>query len=313
MNIKSPFSLYDFIGYFFPGVIAICIFLLYIIIRYNVDCDFFLNDKISFSSEKKIIVINGYAHIYFLLIIASYIVGHLISYLSSITIEKYSNWMYGYPSYFLFNKLKPKYYKFYSKEEVNLWIEESHNNFLFMLLQKIRLVFLKSKFKFINYFALIRIRAFFWRFILKITILPITLLDLVIGRLLGLRYYYTNQIDSTLSDFINKKIKNFNLINNIDCTEYDFQRIINHYYYEKYDRHQLRLDNYVSLFGFLRSLSFIFSTTSFLFIFLNPWITLIFAIIAYILYMAFMKFYRKFTMENYMCLLVDEKWAKLIL
>ena len=29
MNIKSPFSLYDFIGYFFPGFISISIFIIY--------------------------------------------------------------------------------------------------------------------------------------------------------------------------------------------------------------------------------------------------------------------------------------------
>ena len=34
----------------------------------------------------------------FFFIIISYAIGHLLSFISSVTIEKYGNWKYGYPS-----------------------------------------------------------------------------------------------------------------------------------------------------------------------------------------------------------------------
>lgn len=307
MNIKSPFSLYDFIGYFFPGFISISIFIIY----YSCCNDMVL--KLSDFSTFNInndddIFINDTVHTYAFIIIISYITGHLINYLSSITIEKYSIWMYGYPSHFLLNIDKPRYYKFNDINEVKNWILKPNGGVFLRLLRKIKKRLLRSKSKFANRMACMRLRAFFWRFCLKIILLPITLLDFLIGRLLGLNLYYTNRLDQSLVILIkektNKAINGLG-VNNNNC---DFQRIINHYYYEKFNNHNHRLDNYVSLYGFLRSLSLIFSVSSLLFLFENYKISGVFAVIAYIFYMAFMKYYRRFSLENYMCFLVDENF-----
>lgn len=216
--------------------------------------------------------------------------------------------MYGYPSQFLLNIERPSYYKFRDIKDVTEWTADANGGYLYRAMKIIKRHLISSNNKLANKIGCVRIRAFFWRFCLKVFLFPITFLDFLIGRLLGLNLYYTNKLDDSLVKLIKDKSDKTLDEMGISNKTFDFQRIINHYYYEKYSNHNHRLDNYVSLYGFLRGLSLVFSTSSILFLFENYIISLIFAIVAYIFYMAFMKFYRRFSLENYMCFLIDNNF-----
>ena len=86
---QNPFSLYDFLGYLIPGIFC----LLGGIYIYSPDL-LWMN----------IIINDGYNLVmYIVTVIICYCLGHILSYLSSITVEKYSIWTLGYPSRYLLN------------------------------------------------------------------------------------------------------------------------------------------------------------------------------------------------------------------
>ena len=101
----------------------------------------------------------------------------------------------------------------------------------------------------------------------------------------------------------------------------DFHRVLMHYVYMNLEKSEVKTDNYIALYGFFRSITLIFclyfdflllmgvvsfslpgekefDLASFVFI-------LCLGIICFISFMAFAKFYRRFTLENYMMLLSD--------
>ena len=103
---KNPFSIYDFMGYLFPGL-----FVLYVIYYFHsLDWDFYQIANINnlgkainrtgdkFNFEKSVLII-----------IIAYVIGHLISYTSSLTVEILSNRFFGYPSKYLLQEDRPKY------------------------------------------------------------------------------------------------------------------------------------------------------------------------------------------------------------
>lgn len=109
---QNPFSLYDFFGYFIPGALIVYIFLLLLKIT---DFNSIEQFTLILNSDKTFQLDN-----FLFFIIISYSVGHLINFISSITIEKYANWKYNYPSKYLMN-LKPKF-KFWSgSKRVRFW------------------------------------------------------------------------------------------------------------------------------------------------------------------------------------------------
>ena len=94
-----------------------------------------------------------------------------------------------------------------------------------------------------------------------------------------------------------------------------------HYNYEHYANHVRKYDNYIALYGFLRSLSLLCSSI-FIFLFaievktINPgasidWNAVIILAalfcVTYLYYLGFIKFYRRYTLENLMSILVDEQ------
>lgn len=99
---QNPFSLYDFLGYFIPG--ASLIYLVYIIGLFKsnecLDLNLILNS---------LPTINTSGILLFLII--AYVLGHLMSYISSISVEIYANWKYGYPSRYLLNFPATSYWK----------------------------------------------------------------------------------------------------------------------------------------------------------------------------------------------------------
>ena len=94
---KSPFSLYDFLGYFIPGALFCYLFAIVFDIEEIkwLNIEFFLGLRVFDQSVA--------------FTLFSYVFGHAINYLSTLTIEKYSIWSIGYPSKYLFG-VKPECY-----------------------------------------------------------------------------------------------------------------------------------------------------------------------------------------------------------
>jgi hypothetical protein len=98
---QNPYSVYDLLGYLIPGLLSI----LGTSLIFDND---FSTGHLTVGFWKSI-NIDAFSlnHIVPLLIIA-YLTGHLLSYLSAMTVEKFSIWSIGYPTEYLLNNLKNK-------------------------------------------------------------------------------------------------------------------------------------------------------------------------------------------------------------
>lgn len=267
----NPFGIYDFLGYFIPGAFAIYsfIFIEYYISQGNIDYAG-IKDLLNFQS----------AELYIPFILFSYILGHFLSFLSSISIEKYSIWKYSYPSKYL---LKIKHDGFWGAKKKKT--------------QKL------------------------WRIVIVIFIFPIFLFDLTIASIFKLKRIYTRELDEFLTQLIKEEKDSLISTFGINLGEYeniqdiDFYRVISHYTYEYSSKHQSRLYNYVALYGFARTISLVIILTIWTVIVLNfashgfgsvnvYLLIAILSFLAYVFFMIFMKFYRRYTLEGYMIMLV---------
>ena len=271
---KNPFSIFDFLGYVFPGALAlflICFFNKLPEIRgiqslfriaLAMDMNFSIDTTIFFT-------------------VVSYILGHFIAYLSSLTVEQFSIWLYGYPSDFLLKDVAAKHY--WGLPERNDNLGKSH-----------------------RYLA---------RICIGLLLLPLSISSLIFAKLLRGKYFFIKKLDSDLIEAISQKcVKLAHYLDYpITGEETDFHRIIYHYEYELKKAHSIKMDNYIALYGFLRSVTFIFNCLFLYLLFfiaipsLNfrvciDWkiIGLLFwvMVIAYLFFMSFMKFYRRFTLGN---------------
>lgn len=277
---QNPFSLYDFLGYFVPGA-----FTLLLITFLRCDILLFINP-----SNLKDCLLEPSTGEILIFILTAYILGHLLSFLSSYTIEKYANWKYGYPSKYLLRQTKAKYFQSWDSKE--------------------------------------SISGNFWRMLLAIFILPTFILDSISNRL-GLSKSIIKAIDPFLSDAI--KDKTYELIDklklnkggNFQLEKTDFHRIVSHYVYDNSKNHQQKMTNYVSLYGLLRTLTFIFNFVSYYLAikfsceidFYNELniekllILSLFFFLTFICFMAFMKFYKRYTLEGFMVLVATDLTA----
>lgn len=275
---KNPFSLRDFLGYVIPGAVA----LLFIYAFYLYRCDKFCAEyfyRITFKFSDTLI-----------LLLSSYVVGHIVAYMSSLTIEKFSIWLYGYPSDYLLRDI----------EKGNYFNVQSPNC-------SIKLI---------------------WRLMVAFILLPISICTLIISKLFGVKDFYVRKLDQGLINTIMRC--SFQLAEYLRYEvevdkEIDYQRVISHYEYEVQANHVSKFDNYVALYGFHRVLAFIFNCA---FMYLGYDIihmcfveksqisnTLFLAFIgigllSYLFFMSFMKFYRRYTLENFMCLIVDKSYRR---
>ncbi len=273
---QNPFSSYDFLGYLIPGAIFIYIFAFIDELKDSNHLGFrYLIQYISSLEYQKIIIF----------VIFSYLIGHILSFVSSITIEKYAIWTYGYPSKYLLKIKSPNY-----------WTKWSLKTFKYNL----------------------------WKIFLYLILAPIVILDKLIGNFLGFKTFYQKGLDPLLINLIKYKIVNLLLklgmtedqAKIFDPEKHDFQRIISHYTFENSKNHQFRLVNYVSLYGFLRNLALILNLLAiYLLIHIiafsnftlnNIMIISLLSVLSYISFMAFMKFFRRYTLEGMMLIVVDE-------
>lgn len=278
--LKNPFSFYDFLGYLFPGLICVIFLKVVFSMDEQITIDTLLNkgNFTSFSWKDTV----QYT-------VLAYVVGHLVSYFSSLTIEPYLIWSYGYPSVFL---LKENYNKNFF--DINTNVGEK--------------------------------RTYFWKILVCVLIFPICLASLLFGNLLRFKFYVLKPLDPYLRNSINNKV-NW-LLKKLSLSPlkegYDVHRILMHYNYEHYENHIRKYDNYIALYGFLRSLSLLCSS---IFVFLLimeirtinfsddvDWTAILILIVlfclTYLYYLGFVKFYRRYTLENLMSIVVDENIVK---
>jgi hypothetical protein len=276
MNVKqNPFSLYDFLGYFTPGAILLYGLMgAYAHSQPDTQVPNYVANKLSFEMPE----------IYIPFVLLAYTTGHFLSFLSSITVERYSIWAFGYPSKYLLGLSHPGYY-------------------------------------FTNDSRTLR-KAM--RTIVAILLLPIVMLDWPLGAWAGLRDLYAKRLDPLLVQALRGKINRLmkehaevKPAQHGTASEHDFFRYAYHYAVENAHNHLPKMQNYVALYGFLRTLTLLsvvifwtlvwyaahqtFSSVEALSMLAAS------VVVSYVFFMAFVKFYRRFSLEALMALAVSYK------
>ena len=294
---KNPFSIYDFMGYLFPGLTVL--YILYYLYSCHwdlfqaVDIDVLCNtiNKIGnkFNFEKSVLII-----------IVAYIIGHLVSYISSLTVEILSNRFFGYPSKYLLQKERPEYGKLWSnyfkiKADSSSWLMKIIKNiFVWVLYLFIFLMLLPVSFMITTFGYLFNFNQFIIRPLDDYLINGIKTRQQELAKRIGLKLPGVNQ-------------------------ECDYHRVIMHYVYLNIPACQHKVDNYIALYGFLRCMSLIFCMLFDTFFFFGVYtiykyshhgiawdligtLFLLF-VLSYVSFLAFVKFYRRQTLENLMSML----------
>lgn len=290
---KNPFSIYDFMGYLFPGVMVLVLYLFFLQIGFDItklsDISLASNPELSgkFDLEKS-----------FLLIVLCYILGHIVAYLSSITVEFASNKIFGYPSKYLLNEKRLDWGKMF----LNYFMTEgTSSSAIFRWVKLVMKVLLKL--------------------IVLILLFPVLFSIFTIGYFFDINGYVSRSLDPYLRDTIIEKeyllAKKLGIKHPDVNEECDYHRIILHYVYLNIQSSQRKTDNYVALYGFLRSICLLSSMTFLLVLIMSfktidisapcDWkiigVLCFLYFVSYLTYLGFVKFYRRYTLENFMALL----------
>lgn len=296
---KNPFSLYDFMGYLFPGLLFIIIMVYVCHEDFDVANIFRLKALVdavgigspTFDLDKSILII-----------ILGYVAGHFVSYASSLTIESFANNIFGYPSEYLLHGNELTWWNMLVK------CFQCHED---SSVKRIRKVKLRCKF-------VLRLVGFLF-------LLPISLMVFTMGWLIDVNTYITRPIDEYLKTSILKK--QYELAKKLDIqyadvnTKCDYHRLVMHYVYINVPECQRKVDNYVSLYGFLRAITFVFCVCfdcCLLYAIKGidihayvDWRLISELVVLYSMcvlsFLGFVKFYRRQTLENLMTLLVGLK------
>ena len=267
MDIKqNPFSLYDFLGYFVPG--ALLLFALYGSLQIAISNTQFLQVLTTIFQPSKL-------EFYIPFVLASYLVGHALSFISSVTIEKYSVWRVGYPSGYLLGGSYPKYFHVASPKITRIIVRLFVGLFLF----------------------------------------PISFVDITLGQLLKLNDLFARPLDNILLDklpgmickFLKQRISYNASPKKIKDGSIEYFRLIYHSNVEYAPAHLPKMQNYVALYGFCRTISLILLILFWLTIFaiFRGYIPIqssiismvILGFLSYLFYLDFLKFYRRFSLE----------------
>jgi len=201
------------------------------------------------------------------LIVIFYIIGHIVNYLSAIIIERHSVLYFDYPSKYLIKKGDPQSYS----------VKKEYGNA--------------------------------WDWICRTIVYAVTLPLCVFPYLLKNKFARSMD-DIYIEPYINKsKILSKKLLNHDITESNDAWRLIYHHMIEIESCHFAKYQNYVALYGFTRAISFCFLVYFWYsiinMIFLQGSLLVVFLSICglYIMYMAFNKFYRRFSLEVIMSFL----------
>lgn len=223
---KNPFSTFDFLGYFFPGALCVCLFC--ILTKGGEDGGGEREVIMPAIEYLKPLVSSNIGVGIFLFVLFSYIIGHLLSYISSITVELFYTWYYGYPTrYLLRKKSRRRKYQYLLNSHLGVWGMLGH-------------------------------------LVVCILLLPIVVGHFFFERLLYMRAFIGRSLDDKLIKGISGKVSSIcSHIGYKDArvTDADVHRVVMHYVYEHCQMHQVKFDNYVALYGLLRSVSFVFCLT----------------------------------------------------
>lgn len=290
MEVKNPFSLYDFLGYLFPGALAV--FIIYTICKVNMSSGAILPfdyvDKfVDFLRDENKKIDLTKVLIPFLII--SYMFVHLFSYLSSLTIEYFTNRIFDYPSEYLLGNSR-----------------------------------VKKPFK--QYWGKFTLQAIIRYPLLLILLLILAPFAIIVFPLKFVRDFVTRKLETFYTENIQQKIKALNTelkLEHVDNKDKDFHRLVMHYVYLNIPKSQNKTNNYIALYGYLRAttLIMVLFTDWILYVGIKSicinedkcvdWASVIFVLscwmVSFISYMGFVKFYRRFTLENFMTLLTG-KW-----
>jgi len=266
MEKQNPFSLYDFLGYLVPGAIFVCGIVFFYGVLTSIG-RLQINWLHSFEVFAR-------PSLYLPLVLLSYMLGHIFSFLSTITVERFQLWTIGYPSRFLLgSKQKEKPDK--------KWIAG----------------------------------------IIRLIVLPVSVIDSVVRKIKTIDSLFAKSLEEPIINALKAKIHVFAEqeagIKPGDLDKCDVFRLIYHYVVEHSSNHLIKLQNYVALYGFLRTLCFIsvvyfWISTVLAFISIcgsDIWVilpfvgfTAAFAVASWVLYLDFLKFSRRFTLEALMAL-----------
>jgi hypothetical protein len=291
MDLKpNPFSVYDFLGYLVPGYFFL-VGLVYLTQRYALSFAVIgtINSQLQLNALQLVIPT----------VIMSYVCGHILSYLSSITIERYLNWTYGYPSKYLFGFVGESYFNLGILPR--LWKDRKTDAHGAVAIYK-------------------SLAKTGYRVFLLLALFPIAAADAIFGRLLGMRFLYVKELDPMLVRLVTEKIFQYlrsepttlaDRANN-NASKVDYFRIAYHYVLEKSEAHRPKMQNYVALYGFLRTIAFsilllLWYSLLVLFMFtanVTAFYLVSLSILSFLFYLAFIKFYTRFTLEVLMALAV---------
>lgn len=292
---KNPFSIYDFLGYLFPGLIfgVIMAFLWHLdrgpiqdYFDFSKYIDVFKKGKDYDWWESTVFVI-----------VSSYVLGHVVAYFSASVVEYFTNHLFGYPSHYLLHEQEISYRSIWNR-----------------------------------YFEYPSMGNVFWRVVISIIMLPVTLVMLVLGVKCSMINFIVRPLDGYVRNSILNKLNTLSDTLHLDNPDVnsnaDYHRIVMHYVYLNIPNCQRKVDNYVAMYGFLRAMTLIscmlfdyllidqilysidlIKTYEFAACEINWAAILLFVVmlvITNLLYMSFVKFYRRFTLENYMALLTEK-------
>jgi hypothetical protein len=271
---QNPFSIYDSLGYFVPGAVFIYSALFFTF------CSLHRASPSSFSTLSTAatwIEYLGKPALLIPFVIASYISGHLLSYLSSRSIEWYSQWTLDFPSQNLFHRIRPNLFT-HEKGALTLCLRAA-----WCIVSIGPLVLLEMPLSFLG----------FRRLIAK----PLD--DLTVGAL-------TPRITQFINDLVPlKKLPDKKL-----GEDRNHFRFLYHHVIEHAPAHGPKLQNYVALYGLTRTMSFVATQLAWVGFYtahtLAGAISLLvaFSFVALLFYAAFIKFYRRFSLETYMAFAV---------
>ncbi len=323
---KNPFSIYDFLGYLFPGLSAMLIVIYIIFLGTEASIEEYFSFATFLDIFKKNMDIAWWQSTV-IIILLSYISGHIIAYLSSVIVEDFSNRIYNYPSYYLLhtNHFNIKSLKSCESE----CLKWQKPKFIWKYLR-----WIANRCYIISYFKENKGKSRkLWCIIEVILIFPVSFFFLTIGAVCGLGQFITRPLDQYIINSVH--IKLWKLAETLKLhqpdvnSRQDYHRIVMHYVYLNIPNCQRKIDNYIAIYGFLRACTLItclffdylffiqlctieeyFNAYSYVAYEIN-WtaikILLLLATLCVVLFMGFVKFYRRFTLENYMVLITEKE------
>jgi len=275
MTPKSPsLTAYDFLGYIVPGLMLVALIdasIYYHIedgnVSYTLLHDRYFNIKIA-----------GIIPI----LLFSYLVGHILGFISAVLIERHATWLHGTPTQFLLSNTKPlDYFKTAGASPKT---------------------------------------SFFLRLCTALIILPITIIDFIFTKHIPISANYIKALDPLLISAsaevhasILKKL-DIKKIGKDDWSSADIHRLTIHCSLESAPAHVSSLRNYVVLYGFLRSVTLIAVVIFWVALFhLNGMVvwwkvivaSLVSGFFAFICYAAYLKFWIRYHREGIMAMIAS--------